>query len=75
LNAASEDLTNTKIGFPNAMIYGMNSGNATTALYDILSGSNGDAGLYGTPGFNAGLGYDNCTECGSIAGAVTAYDF
>jgi subtilase family serine protease len=75
LNAASQDLTNSVIGFPNWMIYEMNGGDASSALYDVFSGSNGYAPIYGTPGYNAGYGYDNCTGCGSMLGALSAYTF
>ena len=38
------------------------------ALYQTTSGSNGDAALYGTAGFNAGAYYNNCTGLGSLWG-------
>jgi hypothetical protein len=75
LNAASEYLTNSKIGFANWIIYNMNGGSPSTALYDVTSGTNGNAEIYGIPGYNAGLGYDNCTGWGSMSGPVTGYNF
>lgn len=75
LNAASEDLTKSRIGFANWIIYNMNGGSPSSVLYDITSGFNGDAGIYGTPGYNAGPNYDNCTGLGSMSGPITAYNF
>jgi subtilase family serine protease len=38
------------------------------STHDITDGSNGNAAIYGIPGYNAGPGYDNCTGLGSMIG-------
>jgi hypothetical protein len=43
------------------------------SLYPLLDGSNGDAALYGTAGYNAGSNYNNCTGLGSLWGP-TGYE-
>lgn len=48
--------------------YPSNYSSPAGALYQITSGSNGDAALYGTAGFNAGAYYNNCTGLGSLWG-------
>jgi len=44
-------------------------------LHDAVTGSNGNAALFGVPGYNAGPGYDNCSGSGSIRGAEFAFEF
>ncbi|MBV8278079.1 MAG: S8 family serine peptidase, partial [Verrucomicrobia bacterium] len=68
LNAGLEYLTGQKLGFFNPTFYNINSGDPSGYLYPVLDGSNGDPTLFGTPGFNAGLGYNNCTGAGTIYG-------
>jgi subtilase family serine protease len=42
-------------------------------LIDVQDGSNGDAAIYGIPGYNAGPGYDDCTGWGSMLGETFAF--
>jgi subtilase family serine protease len=58
---------NTKIGFVNPIFY------EDTELYQILDGSNGDANIYGLPGYSAGSPYNNCCGTGSLWGGGLAY--
>jgi subtilase family serine protease len=73
LNAALEYLIDEPIGFLNPTLYSLGSGNPTTYLHDVTEGSNGNANIYGTAGYTAGLSYDNCSGCGSIQGGTFAY--
>jgi subtilase family serine protease len=75
LNAGSEYLFGTSIGFFNPTLYnigfllGIGYGNPSNYLFPAPDGTNGDPGRYGgTPGFSAGYGYDNCTGSGTIWG-------
>jgi Fibronectin type III domain len=56
-----------KIGFFNPALYSLAENNFGI-LNDIVDGSNGNASLFGIPGYNAGVGYDNCTGWGSMIG-------
>jgi subtilase family serine protease len=47
--------------------------NSYISPLDIIDGSNGNANLFGTAGYNAGPGYDNCTGWGSLWGAGLAF--
>ena len=44
-----------------------------TELYQILNGSNGNAVIYGSPGYSAGPVYNNCCGTGSLWGGGLAY--
>ena len=68
LNAGLEYVTGQKLGFFNPTLYGIDSGNASGFLYPVFDGTNGNVNLYGTPGYNAGFGYNNCTGSGTIYG-------
>jgi len=68
LNAGLEYLTGQNLGFFNPTFYGINQGQPSGSLYPVLDGTNGNASLYGTPGYNAGFGYNNCTGAGTIFG-------
>ena len=63
-------VTTPQVGFFNTLLYKSLGHNHTPAgsLYPITSGSNGDAALYGTAGYNAGPNYNNCTGLGSLWG-------
>jgi kumamolisin len=63
-------VTTPQVGFFNTLLYKALSHKHTPAgsLYPITSGSNGDAALYGTAGYNAGPNYNNCTGLGSLWG-------
>jgi len=76
-NAESEGLGFGAIGFANPSIYtiGTTFGYFYPDFYDIYDGSNGDATIYGTAGFNAGPGYDNTTGFGSFSGTDVALEF
>jgi subtilase family serine protease len=65
-----DDVKTPKVGFFNPVLYTalVNSNFPAGFLYPITSGSNGDAALYGTPGYNAGPNYNNCTGLGSLWG-------
>lgn len=73
LNAALEYLIGEPIGFLTPTLYSLDAGNPTTYLHDVTEGSNGNANIYGTAGYTAGLSYDNCSGCGSIRGGTFAY--
>jgi subtilase family serine protease len=66
LDAARKTLGYGGLGFFNPALYlsGFNRGD----MFDIMDGSNGNASLFGIPGFSAGLFYDNCTGLGSMQG-------
>jgi subtilase family serine protease len=68
LNAGLEYVTGQKLGFFNPTFY--NTTNIVTGplLYPVIDGTNGNPSLYGTPGYNAGFGYNNCTGTGTIYG-------
>ena len=59
------------LGFFNPTLYGLSQEGYDNRL-DILDGSNGNVELYGTPGYPAGIGYDNCTGWGSLWGGAFA---
>lgn len=65
-----EGVTTPRIGYFNPLLYTAlgNSYFPAGSLYPILDGSNGDATLYGTAGYNAGANYNNCTGLGSLWG-------
>lgn len=67
VNAGLEYVGNTKIGFVNPFFY------QDTELYQILDGSNGNAVIYGSPGYSAGSVYNNCCGTGSLWGGGLAY--
>jgi len=67
VNAGLGYVGNTKIGFVNPFFY------QDTELYQILDGSNGNAIIYGSPGYNAGSVYNNCCGTGSLWGGGLAY--
>jgi subtilase family serine protease len=75
LNSGLEYLFGLKIGFFNPALYSLDHGQPFNYLHDVVTGSNGNAALFGTPGYNAGPGYDNCSGSGSIAGAHFAFAF
>ena len=68
LNAGLEYVTGQKLGFFNPTLYGVDSGNPSGFLYPVFDGTNGNVNLYGTPGYTAGFGYNNCTGSGTIYG-------
>jgi subtilase family serine protease len=79
LNAGSQYLFGTSIGFFNPTLYnigyllGIGYGNPSNYLFPAPDGTNGNPGLYGgTAGFSAGYGYDNCTGSGTIWGGYFA---
>jgi subtilase family serine protease len=71
LNSALRTTGLGKIGFFNPTLYGLAEKNFGIA-HDISNGSNGNATIFGIPGYNAGFFYDNCTGWGSIWGESCA---
>jgi subtilase family serine protease len=65
-----DGVTTPRVGYFNPRLYSALGHNYSPAgsLYPILDGSNGDAALYGTAGYNAGPNYNNCTGLGSLWG-------
>jgi subtilase family serine protease len=63
-------VTTPQVGYFDPLLYAALGNNYAPAgsLYPILDGSNGDAALYGTAGYNAGPNYNNCTGLGSLWG-------
>jgi subtilase family serine protease len=57
------------LGFFNPTLYYLSQHGYYNRL-DILDGSNGNVELYGTAGYTAGVGYDNCTGWGSLWGGA-----
>ncbi|MBV8279314.1 MAG: S8 family serine peptidase, partial [Verrucomicrobia bacterium] len=69
LNAGMQYLLGQKIGFFNPTLYSIGFNDPANYLFPVPDGSNGNAALYGgTPGYNAGFGYTNCTGSGTIFG-------
>ena len=68
LNAGFAYLINQKIGFFNPTLYGIGFGNPSNYLYPVPDGTNGNAAFFGTPGYNAGYGYNNCAGSGTPFG-------
>jgi hypothetical protein len=60
------------VGFFNPTWYGLFSARFGNPL-DVVDGTNGNAQIYGTAGYPAGPGYDNCTGLGSLWGGGFAY--
>ena len=73
LNSASIYFDLGQLGFFSPTLYSDRI-DAVQDLYDILDGSNGNAELFGTPGYNAGRFYDNCSGNGSLWGGAFALD-
>ncbi|MFY9985346.1 MAG: S53 family peptidase [Chthoniobacterales bacterium] len=69
LNAGLEYLVGSKIGQFNPLLY-----STRPSLRDILDGDNGDPQIYQIPGYDAGLGYDNCSGLGTPDGGAIAWD-
>jgi subtilase family serine protease len=71
LGSARRILGLGKLGFLNPYLYylALTSG----SRIDIRNGSNGNANLFRVPGYNAGIGYDNCSGLGSIIGESFAF--
>ncbi len=67
-SAASIGLGFPTPGFANPTIYKIAEGEGLYAvgLRDIFDGSNGDATVYGAPGYSAGFGYDDASGLGSL---------
>jgi kumamolisin len=65
-----DGVTTPRVGYFNPHLYKALGNHYAPAgsLYPILEGSNGDATMYGTPGYNAGPNYNNCTGLGSLWG-------
>jgi subtilase family serine protease len=79
LNAGSEYLFGTSIGFFNPMLYnigfllGIGYGNPSNYLLPAPDGTNGDPSLYGgIAGYSGGYGYSNCVGSGTIWGGAFA---
>jgi subtilase family serine protease len=75
LNSGLEYLTGLSIGYFNPALYSLDNGQPVNHLNDVITGSNGSAALFGTPGYNAGPGYDNCSGSGTMRGAEFAFYF
>jgi kumamolisin len=60
------------VGFFNPTWYGLYSLGYGNPL-DVVDGTNGNAQIFGTAGYPAGPGYDNCTGLGSLWGGGFAY--
>jgi kumamolisin len=66
LDAARRTLGYGGIGFFNPALY--LSGYNNFDMFDITDGTNGNAAIFGIPGFSAGPFYDNCSGLGSMQG-------
>jgi subtilase family serine protease len=68
LNAGLEYVTGNRLGFFNPTFYNADNIVNGPLLYSVIDGTNGNSSMYGTPGYNAGFGYNNCTGAGTIYG-------
>jgi subtilase family serine protease len=68
LNSGLEYVTGQDIGFLNPTLYNPGFGSASQYQYPVPDGTNGDPGMFGTPGYNGGIGYTNCAGTGTIFG-------
>jgi hypothetical protein len=66
LDSARRTLGYGGLGFFNPALY--LSGYNNFDMFDITNGSNGNAAIFGIPGFSAGPFYDNCSGLGSMQG-------
>jgi kumamolisin len=75
-NATSKVLGFGPIGFANPTLYKVATGATLTFFdfHDIADGSNGDALVYGIPGYFAGYGFDDVTGWGTPVGNDLALD-
>jgi subtilase family serine protease len=73
INGALNYIGEAQLGFFNPTLYSLGFGDPTNYLYEVADGSNGNEGIYGFPGFSAGIGYDNCTGAGSLWGTGLAF--
>ena len=64
LNSGRRTMGVAKVGFFNPSLYNLRG--HFFDLVDITDGSNGNVSIYGIPGYNAGVGYDNCTGWGTM---------
>ena len=62
------------LGFFNPALFHLFVTDGLINSLDIVDGTNGNAQLFGTAGYNAGPSYDNCTGWGSLWGAGLAFD-
>jgi subtilase family serine protease len=68
MNAGLQYIGGQQLGFFNPTLYNV------SWLYSVLDGSNGNVGMFGTPGYNAGAIYNNCCGLGSLWGGGFAYN-
>jgi len=72
VNSTMQFLTATTtpgVGFFNPTLYTATATKAPAGfLNPVEDGSNGNLDLFGTAGFNAGVGYNNCTGLGTVLG-------
>ena len=71
VNSTMQFLTGTTtpgVGFFNPTLYTAANLAPAGLLNPVEDGSNGNLDLFGTAGFNAGVGYNNCTGLGTVLG-------
>jgi subtilase family serine protease len=71
VNSTMQFLTGTTtpgVGFFNPTLYIAANLAPAGLLNPVEDGSNGNLDLFGTAGFNAGVGYNNCTGLGTVLG-------
>jgi subtilase family serine protease len=71
VNSTMQFLTGTTtpgVGFFNPTLYTAANLAPAGHLNPVEDGSNGNLDLFGTAGFNAGVGYNNCTGLGTVLG-------
>jgi subtilase family serine protease len=71
VNSTLQFLTGTTtpgVGFFNPTLYTAANLAPAGLLNPVEDGSNGNLDLFGTAGFNAGVGYNNCTGLGTVLG-------
>ena len=71
VNSTMQFLTGTTtpgVGFFNPALYTAANLAPAGHLNPVEDGSNGNLDLFGTAGFNAGVGYNNCTGLGTVLG-------
>ena len=65
MNGARIGAGQRPFGFLNPLLYKLGESDAF-GTRDVSDGSNGNATIYGSPGYNAGYGYDDASGWGSI---------
>lgn len=70
VNQARSEAGLKPLGFANPALYAIGASFLSFFdFHDVIDGTNGNAAIYGIPGFTTGFGYDDVTGFGSFDGA------